>query len=472
MTTAQPKKLNVIWLIVAAAFFMETLDGTVIATALPQMAATFGTNPVHLSIGMTSYLVTLAVFIPVSGWVADRLGTRRVFAWAVAAFTLASVLCALSTSVVQFTAARIFQGMAGAMMVPVGRLAVLRNTGKEDLVRAMAFIVWPGLIAPVIGPPLGGFLATYLSWQWIFLLNVPFGIAGIFLIRIYVPESPPQPRRPLDTVGFALCGLALSALMVGVEMLGYGGRWQLSAGLIAASVMLGVALALHLRRHPHPLIDPTVMGVASFRSVMIGGTISRTAISAMPFLLPLLFQVGFGLNAFEAGMLYLASMLGNLGMKLGTTQALRRFGFRNVLVFNGALAAASIALCAVLSRETPVPLIVLIMLVCGMTRSMQFTGLTTMAFAEVPQPQMSTANTLFSTTQQMSMGLGIAVGAVALHAAAAARGAGDGAYQVGDFRIAFMLVALLALSALLSFTRLRRDAGAEVSGHKGASERT
>ena len=258
--------------------------------------------------------------------------------------------------------------------------------------------------------------------------------------------------------------------MVGVEMLGYGGHWQLGTGLIAASAVSGIALAAHLRRHPHPLVEPAVMRVASFRSVMVGGTIARTAISAMPFLLPLLFQVGFGLNAFEAGMLYLASMLGNLGMKLVTTQALRRFGFRNVLVFNGALAAASIALCAVLSRETPVPLIVAIMLVCGMTRSMQFTGLTSMAFAEVPQPQMSSANTLFSTTQQMSMGLGIAVGAVVLHAAAAARGAADGAYQVQDFRITFLVVGLLALSSLLSFARLRRDAGAEVSGHRRADK--
>ena len=464
MTTATAKP-NIIWLIVAAAFFMETLDGTVIATALPQMAATFRTDPVSLSIGMTSYLVALAVFIPVSGWVADRLGTRRVFAWAVAAFTLASILCALSTSVAQFTTARVFQGMAGAMMVPVGRLAVLRNTSKEDLVRAMAFIVWPGLIAPVIGPPLGGFLATYLSWQWIFLLNVPLGVAGIFLIRAYIPESAPQPRRPLDARGFVLSGLALSSLMVGVELLGHGGRWQLGTVLIAASIALGAALASHLRRHPHPLIDPAVMAVQSFRTVMVGGTIARTAISAMPFLLPLLFQVGFGLNAFEAGMLYLASMLGNLGMKLVTTQALRHFGFRNVLVFNGALAGASIALCAVLSADTPVPAIVVVMLVCGMTRSMQFTGLTSMAFAEVPHPQMSTANTLFSTTQQMSMGLGIAVGAVLLHATAAARGAG-GAYDVTDFRVTFLLVGLLALSSLLSFVRLRRDAGAEVSGHR------
>jgi len=464
--TAPTAKPNIIWLIVAAAFFMETLDGTVIATALPQMAATFRTNPVNLSIGMTSYLVTLAVFIPISGWVADRLGTRRVFAWAVAAFTLASVLCALSTSVAQFTAARVFQGMAGAMMVPVGRLAVLRNTGKEDLVRAMAFIVWPGLIAPVIGPPLGGFLATYLSWQWIFLLNVPLGVAGIFLIRAYIPESAPLPRRPLDTAGFALSGLALSFLMVGVELLGYGGRWQLGALLVAGSIALGVALAAHLRRHPHPLIDPTIMAVPSFRTVMIGGTIARTAISAMPFLLPLLFQVGFGLNAFEAGMLYLASMLGNLGMKLGTTQALRRFGFRNVLVFNGALAGASITLCAVLSPDTPVPVVVAIMLVCGLTRSMQFTGLTSMAFAEVPHPQMSSANTLFSTTQQMSMGLGIAVGAVVLHLTAAARDTGGATYDVTDFRITFLVVGLLALSSLLSFVRLRHDAGAEVSGHR------
>ncbi len=464
-----PTKPLIIWLIVATAFFMETLDGTVIATALPQMAITFGTNPVSLSIGMTSYLVALAIFIPISGWVADRLGARTVFAWAVAAFTVASVLCALSTDLAQFTAARIFQGIAGAMMVPVGRLVVLRSTSKQDLVRAMSFIIWPGLVAPVIGPPLGGFFATYLAWQWIFLLNVPFGLAGIFLIRAYIPNYRSEQKRPLDVLGFGLSAGSLSVLMVGVELIGHDGQWQLGIALLASSALLGLALAWHLRRHAHPLVDPAVMRIRSFAITIVSGTASRTAISVLPFMAPLLFQVGFGMTAFKSGMLFLASMIGNLGMKIATTQALRRFGFRSVLVGNGLLTVAAIALCSLLSADTPTVLIVLVMFAYGMTRSMQFTALTSIAFADVPHSQVSAANTLFSTTQQMSMALGVGLGAVALHLSASLRGEYQGHYLVADFRLAFLMVAGLALVSVLGYVRLDRNAGSEVSGHGAAA---
>jgi EmrB/QacA subfamily drug resistance transporter len=467
---ARPSKTLVIWLIVATAFFMENLDGTVIATALPQMARSFGTNPVALSIGMTSYLVSLAVFIPVSGWVADRFGTRSVFSWAVVAFTVSSVLCALSGSVLEFTAARIVQGIAGAMMVPVGRLVVLHSTEKKDLVNAMSFIVWPGLVAPVIGPPLGGFFATYLSWHWIFLLNVPLGIVGVFLIRRYIPNVQSGQRRPLDVPGFFLTALSLSGLMIGVELLGQtGSHWVYGFAFLAASALLGVFAVRHLNNSPHPLTDLAVLRVQPFRISVLPGTLSRTTLSVLPFLMPLMFQLAFGMNAFMSGLLFAASMVGNLGMKIATTQTLRRFGFRGVLIGNNIIIVASIILCGLLTADTPILIVIVVMLVSGLTRSMQFTSLTSMAFCEVPQPQMSSANTLFSTTQQLSLGLGIALGAVTLHLAAALRGATDGVYNTGDFRFALFTVATISLLTTLGFMRLKKNAGSEVTGHRAAS---
>jgi len=456
-------------LLVAAAFFMENLDGTVIATALPQMARSFAMSAVDLNLGMTAYMLTLAVFIPASGWFADRFGARTVFGGAILGFTVASGLCALSNGLWEFTAARILQGMAGAMMVPVGRLVVVRATEKRDLMRMIGIIVWPGLVAPVLGPPLGGFITTYASWRWIFLLNIPLGLVGIALAWAWIRNERGSERKPFDGLGFALGGSACVAFMYGVELLGrQDAPWGQVAGFVGAAVVLGFFAWGHARRHPHPLLDLGALKVPSFAVAAWGGSLFRIAISTAPFLLPLLFQVGFGMDAFHSGLLVLTLFAGNLAMKTVTNPVLRRFGFRTTLLGNGLVVVVAAAACMLFSPATPWPVIAAVLFVNGLARSMQFTSLTTLSLAEIPAPQMSGASTLSSMVQQMTMGMGIAFGALALRVAAFAEGDTSGTPSVVDFRIAFGLVAALALAALFDVRTLAPDAGAEVSGHRRA----
>ena len=377
----QPSTL--VALLVAGAFFMENLDGTVIATALPQMAQTFGVGPVDLNVGMTAYMLTLAVFIPVSGWVADRLGARTVFASAIGLFTLASILCGMSSGLWEFTAARILQGMGGALMVPVGRLVVLRTTEKKDLVRSIAYITWPGLAAPVIGPPVGGFITTYASWRWIFYLNVPLGIIGIALALAWIKNAPGHSRR-FDWLGFALAGSACTSIMYSLELLGQQNvRWATAGWFFGYGVVAGCAGVWHMRRTAHPLIQFDALKQRTFAVVIWGGSLFRLAISVSPFLLPLMFQIAFGLNAFRSGLLVLAMFAGNLFMKAATTPILRRFGFRRVLVVNGLVTAALIGSFTVLSPNTPTALVIVLLFAHGLSRSMQFTAISTMAFVDV-----------------------------------------------------------------------------------------
>jgi EmrB/QacA subfamily drug resistance transporter len=397
-------------LLVAGAFFMENLDGTVIVTALPQMADSFGVHPVDLNIGISAYVLTLAVLIPASGWVADRLGACRVFAAAIIIFTAASIICGLCESLATFTAARILQGVGGAMMVPVGRLVVLRSTAKHELIGAIATITWPGLAAPVLGPPLGGFITTYASWHWIFFLNAPLGLIALILALRLIPNAK-EPTKPFDRIGFTLTGVACFALIYGLDLVSRDGASWLAASLSIASALIAGGLGvLHARRKTHPLLDLRALSVRSYAVTIWGGSLFRIAISAIPFLLPLLFQVGFGFSPVESGLLVLAVFAGNLVMKPLTTPILRRSSFRTILITNGLLNAAGIFACAFLTPATPVFAIVALLFVGGMTRSMQFTALSTLAFAEVPEDAMSGANTLFNMAQQAAMGMGIAAG--------------------------------------------------------------
>ncbi|MCD9372613.1 MFS transporter [Klebsiella pneumoniae] len=455
-------------LLVAGAFFMEFLDGTVIATALPDMASDFGVTAVELNIGISAYLITLAVLIPASGWIADRFGARAIFTLALAIFTLASVFCGLSTEVHIFVAMRILQGVGGALMVPVGRLAVLRTTPKHQLIKAIATLTWPALVAPIIGPPLGGFITRYASWHWIFFINVPLGLAAIILSLRIIPDIRETERRSFDLSGFITTSVAMVSLVTAMERLG-DRQPQIWPTLALAALGFGCLLysIRHFRRAAAPMVRLDALQVPTFRVTMYGGSLFQASISAVPFLLPLLFQVGFGMDPFHSGLLVLAVFVGNLTIKPATTPLIRWLGFRRLLLINGALNVCSLLACALLTPQTPVWAIMLILYLGGVFRSIQFTGVSTLAFADVPAAQMSDANTLFSTASQLAVGLGITLGAIGIRL-------GE---QVGDwlhltelpgisFRLSFVFIALICLVGMIDSLHLAKTAGSSVSEKK------
>ncbi|HDY6830851.1 TPA: MFS transporter [Klebsiella pneumoniae] len=455
-------------LLVAGAFFMEFLDGTVIATALPDMARDFGVTAVELNIGISAYLITLAVLIPASGWIADRFGARAIFTLALAIFTLASVFCGLSIEVHIFVAMRILQGVGGALMVPVGRLAVLRTTPKHQLIKAIATLTWPALVAPIIGPPLGGFITRYASWHWIFFINVPLGLAAIILSLRIIPDIRETERRSFDLSGFITTSVAMVSLVTAMERLG-DRQPQIWPTLALAALGFGCLLysIRHFRRAAAPMVRLDALQVPTFRVTMYGGSLFRASISAVPFLLPLLFQVGFGMDPFHSGLLVLAVFVGNLTIKPATTPLIRWLGFRRLLLINGALNVCSLLACALLTPQTPVWAIMLILYLGGVFRSIQFTGVSTLAFADVPAAQMSDANTLFSTASQLAVGLGITLGAIGIRL-------GE---QVGDwlhltelpgisFRLSFVFIALICLVGMIDSLHLAKTAGSSVSEKK------
>jgi EmrB/QacA subfamily drug resistance transporter len=454
--------------LIAGAFFMENLDGTIIATALPQMARSFHIGAVNLNIGMTAYLLTLAVFIPISGWVADRFGSRSVFASAIAVFTIASVLCGLSTTLPEFTTMRVLQGIGGAMMVPVGRLIVLRSTPKDQLTQAIAYITWPGLTALVLGPPLGGFITTYASWHWIFFLNLPLGLIALVLTLLWVENLRADETHPFEWITFVLAGLASTGAVVAMEQLGgEGARWRLPAWILAGSVLCGVLALLHARRHPATsLIDLESLRLRTYALNVYGATAFRISVSVLPFLLPLMFQETFGLDAFRSGLYLLALFGGDLSMKVFVIGLLRRFGFRQILIVNGLFTVGSIALCASFSPATPPLVIAGLLFLHGCCRSMEFTCMTTLSYTEIAPEKMSRANGFLSAVMQLSMGLGIAVGAITLRLVAHAHGHTAAMPQLRDFHLAILLMAVLALGPVLQALGLDPAAGAETSGHR------
>ena len=455
-------------LIVACALFMQNLDGTVVATALPVMARAFGSDPLHMNVALTSYLLSLAVFIPVSGWMADRYGAKTVFASAIAVFTVGSVLCGLSDGLATLVAARIVQGVGGAMMVPVGRLVLLRSVAKSELVAAMAWLTVPALIGPVVGPPLGGFLVTYASWRWIFYVNVPIGVLGMALVWRFVPDvREPSPGR-LDGVGLALSGLALACLMSAAET---AGRGMLAPGYVAGLAAAGAAAAWgywwHARRVAAPLLDLGLLRIPTFMASVGAGSLSRVGVGAIPFLLPLMLQLGFGLSPLQSGLVTFASAVGAIAMKPAAQYALRVFGFRRTLGWNGAVAAVLLGVMGLFRPGWPLPLVYGVLVAGGFLRSLQFTAFNTIAYADVPRARMSAATSLYSTLQQLSLTLGITVGAAALELA---RGVSGAAVPVlGDFSVAFGVVAVFSLVASPLSFRLASDAGAELSGQRVAA---
>ncbi len=443
---------------------MQNLDSTVVATALPTMARAFGADPLHMNVALTSYLLSLAVFIPVSGWMADRYGSRQVFRIAIGVFTLGSVLCGAATSLPFLVAARIVQGIGGAMMVPVGRLLLIRSVAKSELVAAMAWLTAPALIGPILGPPVGGFIVTYANWRWIFDINVPIGCLGIVLVSRYVDDvREPAPGR-LDWLGLLLSGAALSCLMFGFET---AGRGVLPLAATAALMLGGLACAAlyvrHARRTERPLLDLALMRVPTFAVSVTAGSCFRIGVGAIPFLLPLMLQLGFGMSAVESGAVTFASAVGAMAMKPAAQWALRSFGFRAVLGWNAVLSAALVAAIAAFRPGWPMAAIYALLVLGGFLRSLQFTAYNTIAYADIPRERMSAASSLYSTIQQLSLTMGITVGAGALEIA---RGvSGREAPSLGDFSVAVLVVAGVSLCAAPFAMRLGASAGDEMSGH-------
>ncbi|MBV8537636.1 MAG: DHA2 family efflux MFS transporter permease subunit [Alphaproteobacteria bacterium] len=456
---------TIVPLIVACGLFMENLDSTVVATALPAIARSLHEDPLRLNLAITSYLLSLAVFIPLSGWVADRVGARTVFGSAIVVFTLGSIGCGFSESLAQLVATRMLQGIGGAMMVPVGRLVLMRTIPKAELVNAMTYLTVPALIGPVMGPPVGGFIVTYSSWRWIFFINIPIGILGVLLTRRFIPDLTEDVRRPLDGRGFVLTGLGLAGLMFGFETIGRDLLPnQAVAGLLAIGAICTALYAVHARRTPNPLLDMSLFKYVTFRANTLGGTLFRTGIGALPFLLPMMFQLAFGLTAFSSGLLTFTSTAGAMFMKMTAARIIRRFGFRRVLIGNAVISTAFILSYALFRPSTPHALIIATLLAGGFFRSLQFTSLQTIAYAEVAPAQMSQATTMVSVAQQLALTFGVGLGAMLLHLTVWWSGGAE--LSPAHFSFAFLGVGLVSLCSLPLFVALPADAGAEISGRR------
>ncbi|MFF4186396.1 MFS transporter [Streptomyces sp. NPDC001691] len=442
-------------LLVAGCFFMEMLDGTIVATATPQMAASLHTTPASVGLVITAYLLTLAVLIPLSGWLTARYGARRIFLTAIAVFTLASAGCAASGSLGLLIAMRVLQGAGGAMMVPVGRLLVLAGAAKTDLPKVMAYIVWPGLLAPVVAPLLGGVLTTYASWHWMFLVNLPIGAAAYLVARRLVVAGPTAAPPPLDVPGVLLGCTGLAALAWATHLVAdTDSAWPPVAAVAALAVLALGAAGRHLLRTAHPLVNLRTLDVASFRAAVTGGSLFWMVVGAMPFLLPLLFQEVFGWSAVKSGAVVLFVFVGNIGIKPATTGLLNRFGFRPLLLVSTTGLAVAVAGCALLTDATPVAVTAALVLLGGAARSLGLTCYSTIAFSEMAPERLRDANALSATANQLAAGLGVAVATLALRLGSGLTDTPSAAYAV-----AFCLLGAVCLIPALGALRLHRDAG-------------
>jgi EmrB/QacA subfamily drug resistance transporter len=449
-------------LVVATALFMETMDSSLLATALPAIAKDLGVDPIALKLAVTSYLVSLAIFIPVSGWIADRFGASTTFRLALAVFALSSLGCASATSLQAFVGWRFLQGMGGALMVPVGRLVLLRAVPKSELVQALSYLTIPSLVGPLIGPLIAGYLATYADWRWIFVAHVPVALLGIVLASLHFSDETPD-RVPLDAKGFLLTSIALPGLVLGAALAGKHVAPPMAA---AFAFIVGAVAALlyvrHARRTSRPLLDLSLFDHPTFDAGVVGGVLFRMGIGASAFLMPLMLQIGFGLDAFTSGLITFTGALGALTMKTLAPRLLRRIGFRTILIWNGLLAAASLAVTAMFTPTTPHLVMSAILLVAGLLRSLQFSSLNAIAYADIPSERTSAATSLSSVAQQVSLSFGVAIGAMALEASAAF--AGRVSPGPADFSFALMAVAAISWLAVFRMLRLPADAGSEISG--------
>ncbi|HUC12116.1 MAG TPA: MFS transporter [Stellaceae bacterium] len=457
----QPRRAIVIALIVGCVFFMEGLDSTMVAVSIPAMARSLGQNPLRLNLVIATYLLSLAVFIPVSGWIADRLGTRIVFCSAIAIFTTGSALCGLAPSLPVLLAMRVIQGFGGAMMTPVGRLILLRSFPRSDLVSAMNWMTIPAMIGPTAGPIVGGFVTSWFSWRAIFFLNLPIGLLGLVLaLRLFENFRAPAPVR-FDIRGFLICGAGLALLEVAIENLGRPIiPGALGAAFFPAALMMLALYGWHARRCQDPVLDLGLLHIRTFRIGTLTGGFCRIGLDAVPFLLPLLFQLGFGLSAVQSGLLTFSSSVGAMAVRTLAGPLLRLFGFRRLLAGTASIAAAVTAACGLLRADTPVWLIVALVLLSGCVRSVQYLALNTVSYADMPATLLSKGTSVAGVAQQVARGFGVAVAAALLAVIA-----GPTRVTVADFRLAFFLVGLIPLVAAFGFLRLTPSDGATVSGH-------
>ncbi len=448
---------------------MEQVDATVIATSLPMIARDLGVAPIVLKLGLTSYLVSLAVFIPVSGWITDRIGGKVVFCSAIAVFVVSSMLCGTARSFGFFVAARFLQGVGGAMMVPVGRIVIVRTVSREELVTALNYLTVPALLGPLCGPPLGGFITTYWNWRWIFFINVPISILGIFLALHFMENVRESEVPPLDTSGFVLSAIGLSVLMFGLSAITEDVvPRMLSAVCIAFGTVVTYIYFRMARHKQRPLLEFDLLKIPTFWAGVGGGSLFRIGVGAIALLLPLMLQLGFGLNPMQSGMLTCASAVGAMFIKSIIKLLLRLYGFRKMLLVNSIFASATIASIGLFTASTPHWLIFAVLLITGCFRSLQFTGLNAITYAEIPDHRVSAATSMFATVQQLSLGVGITTGAFALQASNYLQG--HAKIVAGDFWPAFVALGLFAMSSAYSVSKLSPQAGAEMAGRQPKAE--
>lgn len=443
---------------------MEQMDSTVIATSLPAIATDIGTEPIALKLALTAYFVALAIFIPISGWMADRFGAKNVFRMAIVVFMLGSLACSFSFSLETFVISRFFQGMGSSMMTPVGRLLLVRSTPRNELVAAMAWLTLPGLLGPLTGPLIGGFLTTYLSWHWIFWINIPIGIAGIILAGIFLKVPDVRTPRPIDMVGFFLAGIAFAGTVFGLSVVSLPALPLIYGYLtLGVGVTCGILYMIHARRTAFPLLDPQLFRHRLFASSITGGSLFRIGIGAVPFLLPLMLQLGFGLTPFQSGAITFVSAIGAITSKFISERLFLRFGFPRVLGFAALFGGGLIAAQGLFDTQTPVPLMMAILLIGGLMRSIFFTGSNALGYADVEDEEASQATAIVAVAQQLSVAFGVAVAGGLLEISTQIRGA---PLALVDFQHGFFVVGGLSMLAAITYFRLPADAGSNVSGHQ------
>ncbi|MBL8791757.1 MAG: MFS transporter [Rhizobiales bacterium] len=456
-------------LVIASALFMEQMDSTIIATSLPAMAADLGVNPTSLKLAFTTYLLGLTVFLPVSGWAADRFGAKTVFRIAIVIFTLASAACGFAQDLHWLVVARGLQGIGGALMVPVGRIIILRSVKKSELLDAIAWLTIPALVGPVIGPPIGGYITMVYDWRWIFWMNLPFGVVAFALASWLMPNIKADRPPPLDLKGFVLSGAGLTLSVLGLTVAGRG----LFTGpevlvMISAGLLLLVAYVLHAGRIKSPILDLRLMRIPTYRHSMMGGNLFRIAVGAVPFVMPLMLQLGFGFSPFASGMITFASAFGALSMKFTVARIVRFFGYRSLLIVNGLLCCATFGALGFFTAATPYWIMVAVLLVGGFMRSLQFSSLNTLAYADVDRNDIAKANTLYTVIQQLFLALGVAVAAFLLDFRLWWSGRQD--LVVADFSFVLFVTAAISAFAVISYLKLEPDAGASISGRAGEGD--